>query len=163
MGLLDTILGNDKMKDAALGFLKKTMKEQGMAYVVVALNEQDQFDFQMFTRENQPVVFVQAQLGEIQRIMNDQLAELETLREQVTEYAKTIDPLVQDNERLVAMCKEQEQELLRLKIEIGVSDRVIKDFSQRISELQDRCGLDPIVNQQTPENGTEYSDPATDQ
>lgn len=90
MGFLDSIFSNKAVADKALGFLKNTMKEQNVKYVVLSLKPDDEFDIQMLKEDQKPVIYSQETVDEMTKVFEEQSTHIG---------------------RLIEMCREQESEI----------------------------------------------------
>lgn len=102
MNFLQNLFSNDKMKDLALGMLKKTMIENKIKYVVIDMAENETLDLKMFPADMQPCIMGAAQLTQIDQVLVDQETKLKDLERQIEAYQETVTNLVGQIDKLTA-------------------------------------------------------------
>lgn len=109
MGLLNTILGNEKLVNSMLGTLGKQMRDNKTKYVVLSLKEDNTFDIQMLQEDDKPVVYSQGTVDEMIAQFNDFTTTIEALRELNRVAGEQYKELYGSNQVLISICKEQEK------------------------------------------------------
>jgi hypothetical protein len=88
MGLLDSLFSNERVMNAAFSSVKGLMKSNNIKYIVIQLDENGEIDPQMYREVDSPIVTSAAQMQKIKEIM--------------TEQASTIAQYAEENARLRA-------------------------------------------------------------
>lgn len=160
MSILSSLFSNDKVKEMALGMLKRTMTENDIKYVVIDRLADDTLDMQMFRSADQPVIMSATNMQALELAMQKlsgaaEVMELENqeLLEKIEKLRNYHEETKADHSRLLEISLEQEQALLQQNEQI--SQYAAENARLRESLQLYGVGENNIIQPENDTNGNE--------